>query len=325
MSGPQLFAVRTLDVAAGLERLYQQHYLNVDREAFDRWLVGLACDAGGVETRWGVSLTGLTREPGSTILEFRNPLGVDVKARARLVVGADGAGSLVRRLAFPGHTAPARYVAIQATFDTRTAEPHYGSVFDASLTDFYGWTIPKADSLLVGAAFPAGTPDLPGRFDTLVERVREAGFAVGKERSRASAAVLRPSSPTQLLAGDDAVLLAGEAAGLISPSSAEGISYALRSAAALAESIHAAAEEQAAWPRPPPVADGHLPGAARRYRTAVAPVALSVALRIGKSGVISTPVVRHALMRSGWRSLGGAGRAANGARGAISRPARVAD
>ena len=39
--GPQLFAVRTVDVLAKLERLYQRFYINVDREAFDRWLVSL--------------------------------------------------------------------------------------------------------------------------------------------------------------------------------------------------------------------------------------------------------------------------------------------
>ena len=44
IAGPQLFAVRTLDLAAGLERLYQRFYVNVDREAFDRWLVSLVPD-----------------------------------------------------------------------------------------------------------------------------------------------------------------------------------------------------------------------------------------------------------------------------------------
>ena len=37
--GPQLFAVRTLDVTSGLERTYQRFYVNVDRSLFDRWLV----------------------------------------------------------------------------------------------------------------------------------------------------------------------------------------------------------------------------------------------------------------------------------------------
>ena len=39
--GPQLFAVRALDVECGLERMYQRFYLNIDRKGFDNWLLSL--------------------------------------------------------------------------------------------------------------------------------------------------------------------------------------------------------------------------------------------------------------------------------------------
>jgi hypothetical protein len=38
---PQLFAVRTIDFDNSLERYYQRHYINIDREEFDKWLISI--------------------------------------------------------------------------------------------------------------------------------------------------------------------------------------------------------------------------------------------------------------------------------------------
>ena len=39
--GPQLFTVRTIDIQNNIEQYYQRHYINIDREKFDKWLVSL--------------------------------------------------------------------------------------------------------------------------------------------------------------------------------------------------------------------------------------------------------------------------------------------
>jgi flavin-dependent dehydrogenase len=78
------------------------------------------------------------------------------------------------------------------------------------------------------------------------------------------------------------VLLAGEAAGFISPSSAEGISYALRSGAALAGAL----------------ASG-IAGADARYRTAMLPLALEIGVKSLKSSAIYGTATRRLIMRSG--------------------------
>ena len=39
LEDPQIFAVETIDIEQKLVRYYQRHYLNMDRYAFDRWLV----------------------------------------------------------------------------------------------------------------------------------------------------------------------------------------------------------------------------------------------------------------------------------------------
>jgi flavin-dependent dehydrogenase len=170
---------------------------------------------------------------------------------------------------------------VQAAFESGFADPYYGAVFDSSLTDFYGWTIPKGGNLLVGAAFRRG-PGVAERFDEFVRRVRGSGFRFGAEASRCAAMIARPASPLQLCPGASNVLLVGEAAGFISPSSAEGISYALSSGATLADAL-----------------EPGLGGATARYRAAVLPLALKVCAKGLKSSAIYGVATRRIVMRSG--------------------------
>jgi flavin-dependent dehydrogenase len=278
VAGPQLFAVRAVDLSARIDRLYQRFYVNVDREAFDRWLVSLV--PARVDRCFGWSLETLAADEDAPLLTFRTAEGGRASARARLVIGADGANSSVRRLAYSGEPRPERYTAIQAVFDVTHPDPFYGAVFDEHATDFYGWTIPKGGVLYVGGAFPAG-PGVSARFDALVSRMREAGFRFGAELSRGAATISRPTRPSHLFAGVDQTLLVGEAAGFISPSSGEGISYALRSAAYLAE---ATASE--------------LDGVGHRYAMAAMPLALKVGVKAVKGRVIYGPHARRLVMRS---------------------------
>lgn len=282
--GPQLFAVRTLDLDADLERLYQRFYLNVDREMFDRWLVSLVPPA--VDRAFGWSMSRLEADDGEgSTLHFRTALGADASVRARLVVGADGASSVVRRAAFPDAPAPARYAAVQAVFGHAGGDAHYGAIFDSELTDFYGWTIPKGGTTVVGCAFLAG-PGTSAAFDEFIDRVRLSGFRIGAEIKREASMVLRPDSPEQLLVGKGSVALLGEAAGFISPSSAEGISYALRSARALAGVIRRGETAVVA-----------------RYRIAALPLAAEVCARMVKSSAIYGPATRRLVMRSGLTAI----------------------
>lgn len=283
-TGPQLFAVRTIDIVADLERLYQRFYVNVDREAFDRWLCSLVPDR--VEQSFGWSLRELERDGAGAYLRFTTAEGGRAGARARLVVGADGAGSRVRRLAFPRMPSTPEYVALQAQFDSvPSSDAYYGAFFDAGLTDYYGWSVPKPDGLLLGAAFP-GSHGASTRFGELLGELRDRGLVPGEETARSAARIARPRHAGHLMPGRADVLLAGEAAGFISPSSGEGISFALASARALAGALEPGLE-----------------GAAGRYRLAVAPTAARVFAKSLKADAIYGAVTRRLIMRSGLAAI----------------------
>lgn len=276
--GPQLFAVSTRDRDAGLEHLYQRHYVNIDREAFDRWLVSLVGDCADV--RFGWRLEGVEHDTDGVTLRCRTGSGTPTSARARLLVGADGAGSIVRRAVESARPAT-RYAAIQGVFSAGDGASHYGAIFDDAVTDFYGWTVPKGEVTLAGLAVPSGR-GAGERYERFISALERDGVRLGTELSRASAPVLRPRHIRELrLTGERTVLL-GEAAGLISPSSAEGISYALRSAASLAHALEAG-----------------IGGAERRYRDAALPLACEVAAKIAKGRVIHAPASRRLIMQLG--------------------------
>jgi flavin-dependent dehydrogenase len=82
------------------------------------------------------------------------------------------------------------------------------------------------------------------------------------------------------------VLLAGEAAGFISPSSAEGISFALASAARLADACERGLE-----------------GAGARYVERAMPLALRVGVKAAKGSAIYGAAVRRTIMASGIGSI----------------------
>ncbi|HET6352081.1 MAG TPA: oxidoreductase, partial [Coriobacteriia bacterium] len=275
--GPQLFAVRSVDGDSGLERRYQRHYVNIDRLAFDGWLTGLAAKVADYRPGW--RLDSLELAGPNPLLRFETAEGGRAACTARLVVGADGAASLIRRTL--GFAAPTRYIAMQAEFTAEGGESSYGAYFDRQLTDHYAWSIPKAGSVLVGAALPSG-PGTTKRFNAIVEKMRIAGFGLGEESARSAAPVVRPQRLSDIALGRRSVALLGEAAGLISPSSAEGVSYALRSAAVLARAIEVELRD--------PVAE---------YRRLARPLVGEVAGKAVKARLLSSSTFRAAVMLSG--------------------------
>lgn len=279
LGGAQLFAVRALDIKYGIERFYQRFYLNLDREAFDRWLAELAVKAGATScfgAEW------LAFENG--VLRYRCD-GEYRSAQCRYLIAADGASSTVRRKSISGKNKFTGcnnvYVSIQEEYPYDGNSPFFSAFFDSELTDFYGWSIPKKDTVLMGAAFAPGADSIR-KFEVLKQRLETRGLKFGNPLRRAGSMLLRPCRTSDIWLGEDNVFAIGEAAGWISPSSAEGFSYAFHSARLLAELF----------------AHNPLP-TLQDYRRKSESLFLNLRLKILKSPFMYYPPLRNFIMRTG--------------------------
>jgi flavin-dependent dehydrogenase len=211
--------------------------------------------------------------------------GEPCKEKARALVGADGATSKVRALLDGKRAAPRRYLAIQEWVEASETTPYFSSVFDPEITDYYGWTIPKDDHLVIGAALRprARTTE---KFELLKQRLRDRGFRFGRTVRRESAFIVRPLATRQLCASANGIALLGEAGGWISPSSAEGLSYAFRSACALADALEPGLDDFE-----------------HRYKRGTAALRRNIFLKGLKSRIVFNPTLRKAIMDLGIGSM----------------------
>ncbi|NLZ93836.1 MAG: FAD-binding protein [Firmicutes bacterium] len=231
--GPQIFVVRTIDLQKKQERYYQRFYINLDRTKFDCWLFSLIPPS--VNVRSATLCKEIRKEEGyyTLRLKFRQKYYCE---QARLVIGADGAASIVRKTFFPEDPKLLVYSAVQEWFAVKKPSPYFSVFFDSELMDFYGWSIPKEESLLVGAALKPRY-NTAERFKQLKAKLSAYGYPLYAAKKREGAFILRPRRATRAVADLPGVALIGEAAGWISPSSAEGFSYAFRSALTAAKCL----------------------------------------------------------------------------------------
>jgi flavin-dependent dehydrogenase len=164
--------------------------------------------------------------------------------------------------------------------------PSFTALFDPEITDFYSWIIPKNDSLIVGSALAPGA-SASIKFEQFKQKLRRYGFEFGRSIDKSGALLLRPLNVSRIYNGRNNIALIGEAAGWISPSSAEGISYAFRSAAALAEALETGRED--------------FPG---RYAGKTKGLRMNILLKGLKSPFLYDPLLRKLVMKSGIKSMG---------------------
>lgn len=226
VSTPRTINFRYHDWDRGIRKVTSLEFLNVSRAGFDEWMLSLL--PGNVEIVARASLAGFVQDndhvTASVIID-----GETVEVTADLLIGADGARSQVRRTL--GIRDSASYVTLQ-DFVTISSpiEPYFDCIYMRDIGDEFGYAyvVPKGDVALIGSVFYPHTKRPWEKQDRVVSLLREQIPQLCEKVHRESAAALYLRSPDDILPGHGRVLLAGEAGGFMSPSSGEGISYALR-------------------------------------------------------------------------------------------------
>lgn len=226
VSTPRTVNFRYHDWDRQIRKVTTLEFLNVSRAGFDEWLLSLLPDDVEVAPRAAVSA--VTEDAGRVIVTLDSG-GHRTAVTADLLIGADGARSQVRRAL--GLRESSSYVTLQ-DFITISApiEPYFDCIYMRGIGDefAYAYIVPKGDVALIGSVFYPKTKRPWEKQDQVVALLRERIPQLGEKTHRESAAALYLRSPEDILPGSGRVLLAGEAGGFMSPSSGEGISYALR-------------------------------------------------------------------------------------------------
>lgn len=214
----------------------------VTRYEFDNALVRAAVSAGAVDLT-GVRYQGMTSEPELRRVSLRGPDGTVFSVAARLVIGADGAYSAVRRTLADDKARRSRHqsIALRAYASSDDFLPG-GRIGQRLVLDYggdllpgYGWLFPLSDGR-VNIGVGALTNSLRLRDDGLksmlasfVERTEAHGIRLGELHDQRAHHLPHVGGMPRLTYPRAALL--GDAASMINPVSGEGIAYAVTAAA----------------------------------------------------------------------------------------------
>lgn len=277
ITSPQHSSVRVTDLSDGYTKYYKRGYINTDREKFDEYIRSLIPKT--VTTVRGVCNRIVKRTGGYEVALADG----SAKFFGKYLVGADGGSSYVRRALF-GNEEIFKYTAIQEWYPSFGTEPFYACLFDNETSDGSSWIFFKDELAVFGGAFPRKGSRVA--FESQKEKLRGLGILSPESLSspiRLEACTLsRPRITRGVCLGGDGAFLIGEAAGLITPDSFEGISFALASAEALAEALNKSPKRAHAV-----------------YRRKCARLRLKIFIRCIKRPFMYNKTLRRLVMKSG--------------------------
>ncbi|WP_299685008.1 geranylgeranyl diphosphate reductase [uncultured Tateyamaria sp.] len=199
----------------------------VDRKDFDPFLRQRAADAGA--KYFTGTFVRIDRPDGTPVVIYRDKATQEERALpCKLVIGADGAKSRVGLaevkdadkvpLVFAYHEI------IKAPAATETYDPmRCDVIYDGAISpDFYGWVFPHGGTTSVGM----GTELQSVNLKDATAALRKASGLADCETIRKEGAPI-PLKPLDRWDNGKDVVLAGDAAGVVAPSSGEGIYYAM--------------------------------------------------------------------------------------------------
>lgn len=209
----------------------------VDREEFDEFLRKRAEHAG--VTLYRGTYEKITRDTGTPEITFFNH---DTKEKAilsaKMVIGSDGARSKVAKAEIPGAEEIPYVIAYHEIISAPAGDADYQAqrcdvIYDGAVSpDFYGWVFPHGDTVSVGMGTGVNGFDLKQATTAL----RASSGLTDCETIRKEGAPI-PLKPLKKWDNDQDVVLAGDAAGVVAPSSGEGIYYAMCSGRMAAQAV----------------------------------------------------------------------------------------
>jgi len=199
----------------------------VDREHFDAFLRQRATDAGA--HRYSGTFTKISRDAGGTHVHYRDKIsGNDMTLTAKLVIGADGARSNVARAEIKDGDKIPYVIAYHEIIEAPAANASYDPlrcdvIYDGRISpDFYGWVFPHGAQASVGMGSMIKSVDVK---QATADLRAASGLTDCKTIRREGAPI--PLKPLDRWDNGKDVVLAGDAAGVVAPSSGEGIYYAM--------------------------------------------------------------------------------------------------
>jgi geranylgeranyl diphosphate/geranylgeranyl-bacteriochlorophyllide a reductase len=212
----------------------------VDRDSFDEWLRNRAAEAGATR------VTGKCEEVDDSAeivtLTYRSDRSSEAQTvTARAVIGADGARSNVARqciknaskvpFVFAYHEIVEVPDEIDADYEGSRCDVYYQGHLSP---DFYAWIFPHGKTASIGLG--SADKGFPLRETTRLMR-EQTGLSHWKTIRKEGAPI--PLKPLKRWDNGRNVVVAGDAAGVVAPSSGEGIYYAMTAGRTSADAVAA--------------------------------------------------------------------------------------
>jgi flavin-dependent dehydrogenase len=251
----------------------ERNFWNISRLEFDNWLLH--------------SLTDTKFYPLTTLKNYSvNKKEIEIvikngeanrKIKAKYLIGADGANSTVRNILTSESLQPniRKYTTKQIFVRGELKDWNYTKfIYDNEITDFYSWVIPKGRYILLGSALEPDTAN--EKFKLFLDRLKKKENIGGVTVKKEAAMITRISSEKDIFLGSSRIAMVGESAGLISPSTGEGISFAMRSGYNCAHVINNNFDD----------------GIKEKYKKACKPLISEIKGKIQKSEILSKQLTR---------------------------------
>ncbi len=225
VSDPAWVNFRYHDWDRAIKKPTELRFANVDRRLFDDWLLSLL--PSNVVVFSGTALKSVAQDETSVTAVLQRAGAPTHTIRCENLIGCDGPRSTVRRALGAQHVAT--YVTLQDYCEHPGGlEPFFDCVYLRGIGDSfaYAYVVPKGNTAIVGSVFYPGTKHPHVKHDQALNTLRGA-LPLGTSIKREAWVALCVRQSRDMMSGAGRILLAGEAGGFMSPTSGEGISYAL--------------------------------------------------------------------------------------------------